>query len=437
MKTKVMRMVVMLSFILTLMTPIKVLASDLSGHWAEGVMNSWVEKGFLSPYEDGTIRPDSYVMRAEFVDMINLVLGFSETSGVVFEDVPKNAWFHEAVDIAVTAGYANGVTETTFLPSANLTREQAATFVYHAIGIAPEMATKFVDHDAISPWAVPAVGAMSAIGYLSGNANGEFAPKSLLTRAEAVSFLERVRIGVESSMVQRREVVTLSESGTILESTTVSGDLHITMADDLDEIFVDDVVVLGNVYINGTGSGTVFANNMIVYGDIFMEQTGVNFEITGNTQLSSIEITKSCRIQAKELTGAVKKVVFNTEISKSYRTTLGLNLETIVLNAPTSVVIERMVENLEVTERATGSIVNFSNQADVAYLEVNAMMTLSGAGTVGTLQANCIGITVGRDISAHTVETAVGVGAPVVSIIDTILHEQQEEVEAEAEVEVL
>lgn len=421
MKFKLMGMVLALSFTATATGAVDVLASDISGHWAEGVMTAWVEKGFLSADSNGELNPDAYIMRAEFVHMINLVLGLTETSGVDFEDVPVGAWFSEAVDIGVTAGYTSGVSETTFAPSARLTREQAATMVYRAIGLAPTSETRFVDHDDISPWAVSAVGAMNAIGYLSGKANGEFAPQMALTRAEAVSCLERVRIGVESAMVQARQSVTITESGTLLENMTVAGDLYITMSDDQDEVFIDDVIVIGDIHINGTGNGTVFINNTIVYGDMMMEQTGVNVEVGGNTNIARVEIVKNCKLQATALTGAVNQVVFDTEISKSYRTTLALNLEKIVINAPVSVVVERMIDRVDITDTATGSILHFSNLADVAHLDIHAMSTLSGAGTVGTLQANCIGITVGTDIVVHTVSTVDGIGAPVVSIIDTIL----------------
>ncbi len=291
-----------------------------------------------------------------------------------------------------------------------------------------------MDHDLISTWAVPAVGAMNAYGYLLGNGNGEFAPKSFITRAEAVSFLERVRVELDSSLVRQRETVVLTASGTVLENTTISGDLHIAMTNDRDEIFIDDVVVVGDVYIDGEGSNTVFANNMLVYGDVFMNQAGVKLEISGNTQLSMIEIVKSCNIQAKELIGAVQKIVFDTEISKSYRTTLGLNLENVIINAPTSVVIERMVQNISVNEQATGAIVNFSNQAVVGYFDIHTMLTLSGAGSVETLKANCLGITVGSGVLVNTVLTADGVAPPIVSIIDTILYGNQEDDVEEIEI---
>lgn len=422
MKSRLLKMALSMSLLFTASSTVNAFASDISGHWAEGVMTSWVEKGFFSADSEGKLSPDAYIMRAEFVDMINLVLGLTQTSGVAFDDVPEGAWFYEAIDIAVTAGYASGVSETTFSPSGQLTREQAASMVYRAIGLAPASETHFVDHDDISPWAVSAVGAMSDIGYLSGKANGEFAPQSPLTRAEAISCLERVRIGIESSIVQPRETITLMESGTVLENATVAGDLHITMPDDKDEIFIDSVIVIGDIYINGTGNGTVFINDAIIYGDIIMEQTGVNLEVSGNTNVSKIEIVNSCHIEAKELTGTIDQVVFDTEISKSYRTTLAMNLASITINAPVSVVLERMIDRIDLSETATGTIVNFSNLADVLHLDIHAMTTLSGAGTVGTLQANCIGITVGTDILVHTVSTANGVGAPVVSIIDTILQ---------------
>ena len=80
-------------------------ANDISGHWAEEVIAQWQDKGLISGYEDGSFRPDNQVTRAEFVIMLNKVLGFTQKGTVSFSDVDADAWYHDAVAVAVEAGY--------------------------------------------------------------------------------------------------------------------------------------------------------------------------------------------------------------------------------------------------------------------------------------------------------------------------------------------
>lgn len=40
--------------------------SDIAGHWAQETVTKWFEAGKINGYEDGTLRPDSNMTRAEF-----------------------------------------------------------------------------------------------------------------------------------------------------------------------------------------------------------------------------------------------------------------------------------------------------------------------------------------------------------------------------------
>ena len=60
---------VILAFLMlvSLLLPASALAaSDVEGHWAEAVIESWVDAGKAGGYADGTFRPNAPVTRAEF-----------------------------------------------------------------------------------------------------------------------------------------------------------------------------------------------------------------------------------------------------------------------------------------------------------------------------------------------------------------------------------
>lgn len=149
-------------------------ATDISGHWAEKVITQWQEKGLISGYEDGTFKPDNSVTRAEFVIMLNKALGFTQKGNVTFSDVSANAWYYDAVAIAVEAGYCAGYEDGTFKPNATITRAEAAVMIAKAKELTAntEAADKFTDASRIPVWAKGSVGAVSAAGFMTGRTDG-------------------------------------------------------------------------------------------------------------------------------------------------------------------------------------------------------------------------------------------------------------------------
>ena len=109
----------------------------------------------------------------------------------VFEDVPEDAWFAEAVAWAVENGITTGTSETTFEPDLDCTRGQVVTFLWRAAGEPKASAANpFTDvaedsfyYDAVL-WAVEN-------GITTGVSATEFAPDAPCTRAQVVTFMWR------------------------------------------------------------------------------------------------------------------------------------------------------------------------------------------------------------------------------------------------------
>ena len=45
--------------------------TDISGHWAQTQLNTWVNKGLISGFPDETFRPNNSITRAEFMALVN------------------------------------------------------------------------------------------------------------------------------------------------------------------------------------------------------------------------------------------------------------------------------------------------------------------------------------------------------------------------------
>jgi len=85
--------------------------TDISGHWAEADINYAAVIGWVNGYPDKTYRPDQAIKRAEFMTLVNRVLGrIPETAGdllademVKWPDNGTDAWYYLAVQEATNS----------------------------------------------------------------------------------------------------------------------------------------------------------------------------------------------------------------------------------------------------------------------------------------------------------------------------------------------
>ena len=169
-------------------------SSDIVGHWAETTITKWQNDGRIGGYEDGTFQPDKAITRAEFVRLLNSAVSTPEGGNIDFSDVKSGDWFYNDVAKAVGSNIASGFEDNTFRPSETVTRTQAAVFICNALKLTANEsgASAFTDAADIPGWAKGAVGAVVSAGFLSGYPDGSFGANKDMTRAEAVSTLDRV-----------------------------------------------------------------------------------------------------------------------------------------------------------------------------------------------------------------------------------------------------
>ncbi|MHB8156693.1 MAG: S-layer homology domain-containing protein [Desulfocucumaceae bacterium] len=103
--------------------------SDISGHWAEKQIGEWVSKGLIKGYSDGTFNPDQGITRAEFMTLANKDFGFTGVSSAGFTDVRPSDWFAGEIARAKAAGYISGYQDGTIRPDNNVTRQEVAAMI--------------------------------------------------------------------------------------------------------------------------------------------------------------------------------------------------------------------------------------------------------------------------------------------------------------------
>jgi hypothetical protein len=109
-----------------------------------------------------------------------------------FGDLPNGQYYTGYVQWANAYGIINGVTSTSFAPTANITRQDICVILYRYLTsyegkTLTASTSKFKDDSKISSYAKTAVYAMRNIGVVQGDTNGNFNPLKSATRAEVAT----------------------------------------------------------------------------------------------------------------------------------------------------------------------------------------------------------------------------------------------------------
>jgi len=178
------------------------------GHWAYNWVDYMHEKGYIHGYPDGTYLPGQKITRAEFVTILNFVLNKTELSEQQFPDVLENDWFYQYIQSAVQAGYLTGYDDGLMRPNGHITREEAAVVISRAYGLhANSDVSAFTDAAEICDWAVPYVGSLAQNGILNGYEDGSFRPHDNMLRAEVATMLAQAAQKAEQGELEQEKII--------------------------------------------------------------------------------------------------------------------------------------------------------------------------------------------------------------------------------------
>ena len=172
---------------------------DMIGHWAEDTVSLLREKGIVKGVTESAFDPEKRLTKAEFLTLAERAAEINESDykgGL--KDVSSTDWFSKAVQSALDNGTIDDIIENgEFNPNDGIDREDMA---YLAVKIY-EWKTKteaagesytFTDGNEISDDRKSYISKAYALGIIKGNENGEFLPKSTLTRAEGATVVYRL-----------------------------------------------------------------------------------------------------------------------------------------------------------------------------------------------------------------------------------------------------
>ena len=152
----------------------------------------WAAKnGITGGVGNGLFAPDAPCTRAQIVTFLWRAAGSPEPKNASsFSDVPASAYYARSVAWAVENGITTGTGNGGFSPDATCTRAQSVTFLYRALSARAEGTAEFRDVPKNAYYA-DAVAWAAANGITTGIGGGLFGPDNDCTRAQIVTFLFR------------------------------------------------------------------------------------------------------------------------------------------------------------------------------------------------------------------------------------------------------
>ena len=150
---------------------------------------------YIVGYPNGNVEPNGNITRAEVATIFFRLLTeevrtANSTQSNSLSDVTRGQWFNHAVSTLSSMGIVKGHNDGTFAPNAPITRAEFAAIAARFDDKNTDMSSKFTD--IASHWAKNEIGIAANKGWINGYPDSTFRPNQYITRAEAMTLVNRV-----------------------------------------------------------------------------------------------------------------------------------------------------------------------------------------------------------------------------------------------------
>ena len=152
---------------------------------------------YMTGYGGSTFGPDEHLTRAHFSQILYNFLpagerekGAASASGKLFPDVDSSAWYCPAVEVMAGRGAFTGYADGKFRPYKDITKAEFVLVLTRLYGSVQGGNPAFA-RDTADNWAAEYLASANAKGWIKANGIGYFYPDAAITRAEAVTILNR------------------------------------------------------------------------------------------------------------------------------------------------------------------------------------------------------------------------------------------------------
>ncbi len=169
--------------------------TDTPDDTVSGLLNCDDHYAYVIGYEDGSIHPQASITRGEVAAVFFRLLN-DETRSLYlctwnpFTDVSERDWYNTAVSTLYNLGVVYGRTDDRYDASAPITRAEFAAIATRFSSAAYRGTASFPDIR--GHWAEREISRAAALGWVQGLPDGTFQPERSITRAEAMTLINRV-----------------------------------------------------------------------------------------------------------------------------------------------------------------------------------------------------------------------------------------------------
>lgn len=403
---------------------------DYLGHWAEDSIQSWIDKGYVKGYVDGSFGPENDITRAEFISIVNRSFGFAEEAEVTFKDVAHTHWAYNEFKVASAAGYIGGFEDGTVQPNSKITRQEMASIITRLLNLnAAKDSDAYLgldDVDAIPEWSAGAISALVSKGYIRLRDGNSFAPALPATRAEVIDALNNGYLSVTKVKYDEAGTYTagvvdgsveINAKDVILEDTTINGDLIIGEGVADGDVTLENVVVKGNTIVKGGGMNSIIVVNSKLRNLIVEKKDGkVRILAKGDTFITNVEMKSGGKLESDDKdTENFGYVVIAENLLSDEPIILAGNFDNVEVKSGKNEikVTSGTIKNLVISKTAKNAKIDLAEGVKIEKLEVNAVAKIEGKGKIDKAVVNVDGVAI--TVPVEKIETADDVKKPETS----------------------
>ncbi len=150
---------------------------------------------YIVGYPDGNVKPSGNITRAEVATIFFRLLTedvrtANSTQSNNLSDVSRGQWFNHAISTLSSMGIVKGHNDGTFAPDDPITRAEFAAIAARFDDKNTDTSSNF--SDIASHWAKNEIGIAANKGWINGYPDSTFRPDQYITRAEAMTLVNRV-----------------------------------------------------------------------------------------------------------------------------------------------------------------------------------------------------------------------------------------------------
>lgn len=160
-----------------------------------GMLNKTDHFAYVIGYPDGTVHPNGQITRAEVATIFFRLLKDEVRDGAFttsnsYSDVAYGKWYNNPISTMSALGIITGYPDGTFKPNKPITRAEFAAIAARFDETQSGKSATF--SDVIGHWAAKEIGIAYYNDWIKGYPDGTFKPDQNITRAEAMTMINRV-----------------------------------------------------------------------------------------------------------------------------------------------------------------------------------------------------------------------------------------------------